>query len=84
MIRLAIASLTISLFVACGAPVRQMELRSSEQTQIAQILGCNDYNIDESDAPHDGSPSRTYQAACTDGSASASFVCTDGQGCQRQ
>ena len=83
MIRLfpLIAALAL---VACGGTATRMELRSSEQVRISQILGCDDYNIDEIDSAREGAPTRRYQAACVEGERSGTFMCTDGGTCEEE
>ena len=73
----------LGLFSACGSSQNtRMELRSSEQVQIAELLGCTDYDIEEADRGAPGATTRTYDAACVDGSRSGTIVCQDGGGCQ--
>ena len=86
MIR-SLSHLTITALVAlaglsaCGGGATRMELRSSEQVRISQLLGCDDYNIDELDGAREGAPTRRYRAACVDGDRSGTFLCADGGTC---
>ena len=76
---LALATLALT-FAACGGQTRRMELRSSEQLQISQLLGCTDYDIEETNS-REGTASRRYSASC-DGTNPRNIVCTDGGSCQ--
>lgn len=70
--------------VACGGSTTRMELRSSEQVRISQLLGCDDYNIDEIDGAREGAPTRRYTAACVEGQRSGTFICADGGTCEEE
>ncbi|MEM7604342.1 MAG: hypothetical protein AAF411_03225 [Myxococcota bacterium] len=68
---------------ACGgSQTRSMELRSSEQVQIAGILGCNDYDIEETGGDGVGGEVRIYAANC-DGGEVVTIKCVTGVGCER-
>lgn len=69
---------------ACGGTTQRLELRSSEQLRISQLLGCNDYNIDEADGAREGATTRRYLAACVEGDRSGTFLCTDGGTCEEE
>ena len=86
MIRLfpLIATLALGFATACGGTTQRLELRSSEQLQISQILGCDDYNIDEVDGSREGAPTRRYLAACVEGDRSGTFICADGGSCEEE
>ena len=72
---------------ACGGSqttteTTRMELRASEGVQIAELFGCQDYDIEEVDSV-EGSSTREYEVSCVDGSDSGTVTCEDGAGCAR-
>ena len=80
----AVLSLAFLTLPACGGSTSRMELRSSEQYRISELLGCVDYDIDELGDGREGAPTRRYQAACVEGERSGTFLCTDGGTCEEE